>query len=47
MLSTGEVWNPTDLVRVDMPDDHLKQKQLQKQICQAIAFLKNQGVSVS
>lgn len=39
MLSTGEVWNPTDLVRIDMPDD-LKEKQIQKQINQAIAFLK-------
>ena len=46
MLSTGEVWNPTDLVRIDMPND-LKQKQVQKHINQAIAFLKIQGVSVS
>ena len=28
MLSTGEIWNPTDLYKIDMPDD-LK-KQLQK-----------------
>lgn len=46
MLSTGEVWNPTDLIRIDMPDD-FKQKQVQKQINQAIAFLKTQGISVS
>lgn len=37
MLSTGEIWNPTDLCKVDMPDD-LKQKQVQKQINQAFAF---------
>lgn len=42
MLSTGEIWNPTDLIRIDMPDDPK-----QKQINQAIAFLRIQGVSVS
>lgn len=46
MLSTGEVWNPTDLCKVDMPVD-LKQKQVQKQINQALAFLKLQGISVT
>ena len=46
MLSTGEVWNPTDLVKVDMPKE-LKQQQLQKQINQAVAFLKLQGISVT
>lgn len=46
MLSTGEVWNPTDLVKFDMPEE-LKHQQLQKQINQAIAFLKLQGISVT
>lgn len=46
MLSTGEIWNPTDLCKIDMPDE-LKQKQLQKQINQAVAFLKLQGISVT
>jgi len=43
MLTTGEVWNPTDLFKVDMPQD-LKEKQKQKQINQAIKFLRNNGV---
>ena len=38
MLSTGEVWNPVDLCKVDMPE-HLKEKQLQKAINQAIRHL--------
>lgn len=46
MLSTGEVWNPTDLIKFDMPEE-LKQQQLQKQINQAVAFLKLQGISVT
>ena len=46
MLSTDEVWNPTDLVKIDMPEE-LKQQQLQKQINQAVAFLKIQGISVT
>jgi len=43
MLTTGEVWNPTDLFKIDMPQD-LKDKQIQKQISQAIKFLCNNGV---
>jgi len=43
MLSTGEVWNPTDLFKIDMPQD-LKDKQKQKQIAHAIKFLRNNGV---
>lgn len=46
MLSTGEVWNPVDLYKVDMPE-HLKEKQLQKAINQAIRFLEAQGLSVA
>lgn len=46
MLSTGEVWNPVDLYKVDMPE-HLKEKQLQKTINQAIHFLEAQGLNVA
>ena len=46
MLTTGEVWNPVDLYKVDMPE-HLKEKQLQKAIRQAIRFLEAQGLSVA
>lgn len=43
MMTTGEVWNPTDLFKVDMPQP-LKEKQLEKAIKQATRFLENQGV---
>ncbi len=46
MSSTGEVWNPVDLYKVDMPE-HLKEKQLQKAIKQAIRFLETQGLNVA
>ena len=46
MLSTGEVWNPVDLYKVDMPE-HLKEKQLAKAILQATRFLKKQGLTVA
>jgi len=46
MISTGEVWNPVDLYKVDMPE-HLKEKQLQKAINQAIRFLEAQGLNVA
>lgn len=46
MLSTGEVWNPIDLFKVDMPDELLK-KQEQKAINQAIRFLEARGKTVS
>ena len=45
MLTTGELWNPVDLYKVDMPQ-HLKEKQLQKAINQAIRFLEKQGLKV-
>ena len=45
MMSTGEVWNPTDLVKVDMPES-LKEKMLSKAIKQATKFLQNQGLTV-
>jgi len=46
MLSTGEVWNPVDLYKVDMPE-HLKEKQRAKAVEQAIRFLESQGLKVS
>ena len=46
MLSTGEIWNPVDLFKVDMPD-HLKEQQLQKAVKQAVRFLETQGLKVS
>ena len=46
MLSTGEVWNPVDLYKVDMPE-HLKEKQLDKAIQQATRFLEKQGLTVA
>ena len=46
MLSTGEVWNPVDLYKVDMPE-HLNEKQLAKAIQQATRFLERQGLTVA
>ena len=46
MLSTGEIWNPVDLFKVDMPE-HLKEQQLQKAVRQAVRFLETQGLKVS
>jgi len=45
MLSTGEVWNPVDLYKVDMPE-HLKEQQLAKAVKQAIRLLESQGLKV-
>ena len=42
MFSTGEVWNPVDLHKVEMPE-RLKEKLLAKAIKQAIRFLEAQG----
>lgn len=43
---TGEVWNPVDLYKIDMPEQ-LKEKQLAKAVKQAIRFLESQGLNVS
>ncbi|EGP4708208.1 TPA: IS110 family transposase [Enterococcus faecium] len=43
MLSTGEVWNPTDLYKIDMPDN-LVQKQKDKAIKQATKLLISEGL---
>lgn len=46
MLSTGELWNPADLFKVDMPE-HLKEQQMQKAMKQAVRFLEARGLKVS
>lgn len=46
MFCTGEIWNPVDFYKVDMPE-HLKEQQLQEAIKQAIRFLEKQGLSVA
>ncbi len=46
MFSTGEVWNPADLFKIDMPQ-HLKDQQLTKAIKQATRFLERQGLTVA
>jgi len=43
MLSTGEVWNPTDLYKIDMPE-LLKEKQKEKAIKQAMKLLIAEGI---
>ena len=46
MMTTGEVWNPTDLFKVDMPEI-LKEKQLSKAVKKATKFLEKQGLTVT
>ena len=46
MMTTGEVWNPTDLFKVDMPES-LKEKQLSTAVKQATKFLEKQGLTVA
>ena len=46
MMSTGEIWNPTDLFKIDLPES-LKERQLVKAVKQATRFLEKQGLSVS
>jgi len=46
MLLTGEVWNPCDLFKIDMPDE-LKAKQEEKVYKQALKFLVKRGYTVS
>lgn len=43
MLSTGEVWNPTDLYKIDMPDN-LLEKQKDKALKQATKLLISEGL---
>lgn len=46
MLSTGEVWNPTDLYKIDMPEP-LKEKQKEKAVKQAKKLLIAEGIVTS
>ncbi len=46
MLSTGEVWNPTDLYKIDMPEP-LKEKQKEKAIKQAKKLLIAEGIVIT
>ena len=43
ILSTGKVWNPTDLYKIDMPEP-LKEKQREKAIKQAKKLLISEGI---
>ena len=43
MLSTGEVWNPVDLGRIDMPPE-LREKELQKSLRRAAKLLVAHGL---
>ena len=43
MLSTGEVWNPSDLYKIDMPQA-LVDKQKTKAIKQAKKLLQKEGL---
>jgi transposase len=43
MFKTGEMWNPSDLYKIDMPEQ-LQEKQTQKAVKQAIKLLVSQGV---
>jgi transposase len=43
MLSTGEIFNPCDLYKVDMPQ-HMVEKQKSKAIKQALKLLKREGI---
>ena len=45
MLTSGELWNPIDLYKVDMPEK-IKEQQLQKAIKQAVKFVEKQGLKV-
>ena len=43
MLSTGELWNPSDLYKIDMPQN-LVEKQKEKAIKQAKKLLQKEGI---
>ena len=43
MLSMGEVWNPTDLYKIDVPEP-LKEKQKEKAIKQSKKLLIAEGI---
>ena len=43
MLSTGEIWNPSNLYKIDMPEILVK-KQKAKAIKQALKLLEHEGL---
>ena len=43
MFNTGEAWNPSDLYKIDMPEQ-LQEKQTQKAVKQAVKLLVSQGI---
>jgi len=43
MLTTGEVWNPTDLNKIDMPSE-LREQQVHKSLCRAVKLLVAHGL---
>ena len=43
MFATGEEWNPSDLYKIDMPQNMLE-KQKEKAISQALKLLLSSGV---
>lgn len=43
MFNTGEVWNPSDLYKIDMPQEMLEM-QKEKAIKQAVKLLISNGV---
>ena len=45
MFTTGEIWNPTDLAKIDMPSE-LNEKQKQKSLKQAVRLLIANGVII-
>jgi len=46
MMTTGEVWNLSDLFKEDMPDS-LKERQLSKAVKQATKLFEKQDLTVS
>lgn len=43
MLTTGEVWNPTDLHQIDMPPQ-LREQEVHKSLCRAVKLLVAHGL---
>lgn len=43
MFQTGEMFNPSDLRQIDMPEE-IKEKRTQRTISKAIELLKQQGI---
>lgn len=46
MMSNGEVWNPTDLIKVDMPESTIKRR-LTNAVKQTVKSLEKQVLTVT